>query len=234
VRAAGRSIRVAPWPADGRTAQLSLVPGDLAPTGATLRVALQEIAEAGYRAAVTAALGSAERAAFTDAGFEPLAWLHLLDRDLHELPDLPPDAPELRRVHRTDWTTVADLDARAFPTFWHLGVAGITEARHATPSNRVRVAVTADGAIGGYAVFGRSGTRGFLQRLAVDPEIQGRGYGTTLVIDGLRWMHARGATSILVNTQVDNRRALDLYHRLGFRLQTERLAVLGRALGGAA
>jgi ribosomal protein S18 acetylase RimI-like enzyme len=225
---------VAPWPADGRTAQLTLVPGVPAPTRDTLRAALLEAAAAGYASAVTAALGSAERPPFTEAGFRPWAWLHLLERDLGDLPAAPADPPELRRVRRGDWGTVAALDSRAFPPFWHLGQAGIAEARHATPSNRVRVALTPSGAVGGYAISGRSGLRGFLQRLAVDPDIQGRGTGTALALDGLRWMQSRGATSVLVNTQVDNDRALALYRRLGFRLLDEQLAVLGRDLGGVA
>jgi len=234
LRTANRSLRVAPWPADGRTAQLTIVPGVVAPTRATLRAALVEAAAAGYASAVTSALGSAERPPFTEAGFEPLAWLHLLERSLHDLPSAPAGPPELRRVRRGDWGTVAALDSRAFPVFWHLGQAGIAEARHATPSSRVRVAIVAPGVVAGYAVSGRSGGRGFLQRLAVDPEAQGRGIGTALALDGLRWMQARGAASVLVNTQVDNERALRLYRRLGFRLLDERLAVLGRDLGGVA
>jgi ribosomal protein S18 acetylase RimI-like enzyme len=225
---------MAPWPADGRTAQLTMVPGVLAPTRATLRATLQEAAAAGYAAAVTAALGPAERPPFTEAGFEPLAWLHLLERDLRDVPPLPDDGPELRRVRRSDWATVTAVDCRAFPPFWHLGQVGIAEARHATPSNRVRVAITDAGAISGYAVCGRSGARGFLQRLAVDPDVQRHGIGTALAIDGLHWMQSRGSTSALVNTQVDNERALALYRRLGFRLLDEQLAVLGRDLGGVA
>jgi mycothiol synthase len=83
-------------------------------------------------------------------------------------------------------------------------------------------------------VSGRSGGRGFLQRLAVDPDVQTRGIGTALALDGMRWMQSRGATTVLVNTQVDNDRALGLYRRLGFHLLDERLAVLGRDLGGVA
>jgi len=234
IRAGGRTVRITPWPADGRTAQLTVMAGGPASNRAALETVLAEVARAGYVAVVTAALGPSERPPFTDAGFQPLAWLNLLDHDLRDLPLPAPNRPELRRARRSDWPTVVELDGRAFPTFWHLGSEGIEEARHATPSNRVRVAIRPGGGIGGYAIFGRSGDRGFLQRLAVDPGAQRQGLATALVLDGLRWLRSRGATSALVNTQTDNERALALYRRLGFRLQIERLAVLGRRLGGPA
>jgi mycothiol synthase len=228
LRAGGRAVRVVPWPADHATAQLTQLPGALAPSSSSLRLVLDQVAEAGYDAAVTGALGPGEREPFTDAGFAPLAWLHLLERPLDELPAPPRPAPPLRRVRRSDWPRVEAVDAAAFPPFWQLGVDGIIDARAATPANRMRVALGADGRVMGYAVFGRSGRRGFVQRLAVDPAAQGHGLGTMLVVDGLRWLRARGADSALVNTQIDNDRALALYQRIGFRLLDDRLAVLGR------
>jgi ribosomal protein S18 acetylase RimI-like enzyme len=231
LRVGGRAVRVAPWPADHATAQLTQLPGALAPSGSSLRLVLDQVAQAGYAAAVTGALGPGERGAFTEAGFSPLAWLYLLERPLDDLPVAPPAAPPLRRVRRNDWPRVAAVDAAAFPPFWQLGLDGIADARAATPSSRMRVALDATSAVVGYAVFGRSGRRGFVQRVAVDPGAQGHGAGTMLVIDGLRWLRARGADSALVNTQIDNDRALALYQRLGFRLLDDRLAVLGRPVG---
>ena len=228
LRAGARAVRVAPWPADEHTAQLTALPGEPAPTSTVLRAALQEAAAVGYVSAITGALGASERPPFAAAGFEPMAWLHLLERPLHELPALPTSPATLRRIRRADWPAVAAVDTRAFPAFWHLGADGIADARRATPSNRLRIAVGADDDVVGYAVFGRSGGRGFVQRIAVDPTVHGRGIGTTLLVDGLQWLRARGAVSALVNTQIDNERALKLYLRLGFRLLQERLAVLGR------
>ena len=86
----------------------------------------------------------------------------------------------------------------------------------------------------GYAITGRAGPRGYLQRLAVDPLLQRRGIGAALVRDGLRWLRRWGAREVLVNTQVDNRAALALYEALGFRLQADGLAVLRRDLDAAA
>ena len=83
-----------------------------------------------------------------------------------------------------------------------------------------------DGRIVGYAVTGRAGSRGYLQRLAVDPDAQGQGIGTTLVQDSFDWLRRRGARETLVNTQESNHKALALYERLGYRCQPQGLLVL--------
>jgi ribosomal protein S18 acetylase RimI-like enzyme len=194
--------------------------------------ALRDLERAGYRRVLTAALGSHERQAFLSAGFAPVAWLHLLSRTLDELPSAPPIV--LRRVRRSEWERVAEVDGQAFAPLWRLHATGIGEARRATPSNRMRVASDASDRAIGYGVAGRSGLQGYIQRVAVAPEAEGRGVGSALVVDGLRWLRARGATTALINTQFDNERALRLYLRLGFRLQDDRLAVLGTQLGTAA
>ena len=229
VRVTGTTVRLAPWPADTHTAQLTVLPGDSAPTVAVVRAALSEAAANGYRAAVTGALGETERTPFLDAGFSAQAWLHLMERSLTTVSEAP-GRIELRRIHRSEWPALAAVDASAFAPFWRLGIEGIVDARRATPSNRLRVATATDDTVVGYAVFGRSGGRGFVQRIAVDPRVHGRGIGTTLLLDGLRWLADRGALTALVNTQIGNDRALQLYRRMGFTLLDERLAVLGRSL----
>ena len=137
------------------------------------------------------------------------------------------------------------IDAAAFSPFWRLDDAGLEEALTATPASRFRVAVDrhaggadaatddelVDGdAILGYAICGRAGRRGFVQRLAVDPARHGSGVGRALVLDGLGWLRRRGVDRVVVNTQEANRRALELYERLGFRRQPGGLAVLKKHL----
>ncbi len=90
------------------------------------------------------------------------------------------------------------------------------------------------GGIVGYAVCGRAGHRGYVQRLAVTPRCQGRGVGAALLADGLRWLRRWGARDALVNTQEDNRRSLRLYQRTGFVLQADGLSVLELSLDDAA
>ena len=86
--------------------------------------------------------------------------------------------------------------------------------------------------VAGYAVTGRSGNRGFLQRLAVEPRLQGRGLGRLLVLDALGWLGRRRVERVVVNTQLDNGRALELYEGLGFRREPVGLSVLAVGLDG--
>ena len=100
---------------------------------------------------------------------------------------------------------VLELDHRSFDGFWRLDADGLTNAIEATPSSRFRVAEGADRLLA-YAVTGRAGQHGYLQRLAVDPSVRREGYGRAIVLDGLRWLRRHGATQALVNTQCDNAR----------------------------
>ena len=226
-------LRIAPWRGDATTAHLT--PGRSRPTPASIARALDELASGPYGVALTAALPLAEQRPFLDAGFEVHERLHLLVRALDDLPV--PDRPpiELRRGHHSDRPRILVIDAAAFPPFWQLDAAGLVDALAATPSARLRVALGADatGPIAGYAITGRAGPRGYLQRLAVDPPDQGRGIGAGLVLDGLRWLRRWGAKEVMVNTQEGNAAAVHVYESLGFRLQPDGLAVLRRALGEA-
>ncbi len=97
----------------------------------------------------------------------------------------------------------------------------------ATPVRRLRVAE--DGETPGviaYALTGRAGTSGYLQRLAVTPSHQGRGIGRALALDSLHWLRRHRAERALVNTQVTNDRAFGLYVSLGFVPDPHGLAVL--------
>jgi ribosomal protein S18 acetylase RimI-like enzyme len=117
------------------------------------------------------------------------------------------------------------VDRAAFEPFWRFDVEALREARRATPRHRYRVITNADG-VQGYAVTGLAGQRGYLQRLAVDPDSEGRGLGRTLVDDSFGWLRRRHATQIMVNTQERNQRALALYRDVGFEPEPSGLVVL--------
>ena len=94
-----------------------------------------------------------------------------------------------------------------FPPFWRADPRRAARRRGATPPCPFPVG-GADGAIAGYAVTGRRGVRGYMQRLAVHTAHEGHGLGAALVLDGLRWLHKRKVQQAVVNTQSGNERAL--------------------------
>ncbi len=219
--------RAGPWRGDRQVAYLNPIADAPVPSAAFVRRCLDVLASRGYRRVVTGALSPAESSGFLAAGFEISEQLHLLSHTLLGIPD-PPPGVSLRRAARADEVAVLDVDHRAFPPFWRLDPGGLADAIAATPQTRYRVAV--QGIVVGYAITGRAGRRGYVQRLAVDPAHGGRGIGTALVVDGLRWLKRWRVEHAVVNTQLDNGRALALYERLGFRRQPLGLSVLSAGL----
>jgi GNAT superfamily N-acetyltransferase len=214
-------LRVAPWHGDESTSQL-------VPYQAGL-LSVQEIAQitsdlhdSGVRRVLTPALAPGDGASFLAAGFVVHERLHLLRRDLRR-PLPPSERPGTRRARRSDLDDVLRVDHAAFEPFWQLGGDGINEAVAATPQSRFRVIGRP---VRGYVICGCATRRGYIQRLAVDPDRQGDGLGRRLLNDALSWLVRRRATSVLVNTQVGNDRALALYENLGFDLQPDGLSVL--------
>ncbi len=221
-------LRVGPWRGDASIAQVIPAPGKPFDVPAVLEL-LDRIADQGYSSVITPALSDVEQQPFIDAGFDVTERLHLLRRSLIDRFDPPPRAIVQRRGRRRDRERVLEVDAAAFTPFWRFDERGLLDARSATPSSRFRVA-TEDRRVVGYAVTGRAAGIAYLQRLAVDPAHHGRGIGSALVLDALRWARSHHGASILVNTQESNDAAVALYERLGFVREPVGLAVLQRVL----
>lgn len=225
-------LRVGPWRGDPHTAYLNPVPGAPLPSADFIRRCLRTLTGQGYGRVVTGALSPSEQSSFRAAGFVVTEHLHLLSHDLRDIPGVEVPDGLLRRSSRRDRDGVLALDHLAFEPFWRLDDAGLDEAIAATPHTRFRVAVGETGDVIGYAITGRAGRRGYLQRLAVHPDVQRQGLGTVLVADALRWLRRWRADRAMVNTQLANERALSLYERAGFRREAAGLSVLGRELDG--
>ena len=198
------------WPGDpsGRTA--------LVRTANRAPADLKELRAAGFQHARTGALAEGEGTPLLRTGWKIAAHLHLLRHDLGRLPpEHPRDGPRLRRAGESDLEAAAALDDASFPLDWRLGRDGLADALRATPQSRFRLARETGQAVG-YAICGRAGRDGYVQRLAVAASSRGRGLGRALTLDGLRWLKRWRATSASVNTYVGNDAALRLYQSLGF------------------
>jgi ribosomal protein S18 acetylase RimI-like enzyme len=222
--------RTGRWRGAEGVAFISPEPDAPLPSAEFLRRCLDTLAARGYRRVVTGALSPLEQTGFLAAGFRVQERLHLLGRDLTgELPPIPAGHP-LRRVGRRRRTDVLAVDRAAFPLFWQFDSGGLEDALRATPAVRFRAAMSPGGAVAGYAICGQAGSRGYVQRLAVDPGRQRSGTGRRLLLDGLTWMRRKGVSRTLVNTQVGNEAALTLYLQIGFQEQPVGLSVLSAGL----
>jgi ribosomal protein S18 acetylase RimI-like enzyme len=196
-----------------------------------IRYCLERLAPIGG-SVTSPALGFDEVDGFVGAGFRTRADLHLLVHDLSPVPARPTNVDVItRKGAAPDLDAVLAVDRAAFAPIWYFDEIGILGAFNATPSVRYRVALDGHGSIVAYAITGRAGRRGYLQRLAVSPEHQGRGIARLLIADGLSWCRRWRVQRVAVNTQHGNIRALDLYRRLGFVDVPAGLRVMEHRLG---
>jgi ribosomal protein S18 acetylase RimI-like enzyme len=221
----GGWARLGPWRGDGRTAFLS-VGAQRPPDADLIARALRILTSEGYAAVITNALSPGDALPFVDAGFTVRQRLHLL---AHDMADLPSASRPTRRAHRPDRAAVLAVDGEAFDAFWHFDDTGLDDALRATPTSRFRVGVD-DGHVRAYGISGRAGSQGYLQRVAVHPQARRLGFGASIVADGLHWLRRHGVDRTLVNTQLGNRAALDLYQSCGFGELPFGLCVMGRSL----
>jgi GNAT superfamily N-acetyltransferase len=223
----GQRYRYGAWHAEDGTAFLAPEHTAGPPSAAVLRRLLDQLSDLGFAAVVTSALNESVTPTFLSVGFQRIDELAVLRHDLATIVDAP-DVDHHRGTTK-DRTAVLELDALAFQPAWRLDGVGLDDAIHATRAARWRV-VDAPHTVGNaaiaYAVSGRSGRAGFLQRLAVHPEHLRHGLGRALVADCLKWNRRWASRSVLVNTQKSNEAALALYRDCGFERTQPDLHVL--------
>lgn len=240
----GTSCRVRPWAQGSTVAQMVLYDQRRVPTPQDVSRWLVAIAERGYTVVRTGALNESQVGSLEPHGFERRQLLALLEHpepgratcpDRGRTPPSPAPSttpspvPSLRRLATSEHDEAAAVDRAAFHEPWALDARAIADVRSATRRHRARCALDDTGLIA-YAVSGRDGRLGFLQRLAVRPDRQGRGVGRALVLDSLRWAARWRCDRVLVNTDVANEPALGLYRQLGFVRLPSVLSVLERRL----
>ena len=154
------------------------------------------------------------------AGYEVAEPLALFEHDLRHLAR--PQTPVEKSATLEELNL---LDREAFPMRWRIGLLGLRESLEATPRHVIYTIRDQTG-LAGFAIAGVGLGIGYLQRLAVSPQAQGRGVGGSLVAAALLWARRHGAASLLVNTQQSNDRARALYLRNGFHPARDGLVIM--------
>lgn len=225
IRSGWRAVRVIPPEHCERPATIGMVADRGAPDAALVRRAVAVCRDLGVCAAITQALRPPDQPPFLAAGgrvIQELDLLHLSNPVPRRWWSAGGDVSVQR--HSPD-RSIADLDYLAFGPFWHFDTVALRDALVATQSSRLRAISLGEQPIG-YLISGTSQTRGFIQRLAVHPDHEGRGYASAMLADALGWMGRAGVDSVSINTQGDNERARLLYERHGFVRQAEQLTVI--------
>lgn len=225
LRGGGTSCRVQRWSYQPHTAQLVMYQQHRLPSLADLHRWAEELRDSGFTHMRTTALATTAAVRVESAGFHMIQDLVLLE---HRAPrEAPAPAATSHRLLIAQHAAASQVDRAAFGPDWALEPGAVGEVCAATPRHRGR---GAGSPLTAYAISGRDGKQGFLQRLAVAPTAQRQGLGRALVLDSLQWLGRWRVQQVLVNTPIDNAPALHLYETLGFRRLSERLRVYERAL----
>jgi ribosomal protein S18 acetylase RimI-like enzyme len=128
----------------------------------------------------------------------------------------------IREMHPDDLTEVAELDAAAFKPLWQNPLNALERALPQATS--ATVAEDAWGVVG-YQISTANPFGAHLARLAVRPDAQRQGLGSSLLIDLFHRLNEKGMARLTVNTQSDNFASLALYEKLGFTETGEKFPV---------
>jgi len=134
------------------------------------------------------------------------------------------DGVALRPCRPDDLAVLAHLDAHTFTPLWHFGESGLQELLF---TSRLQVATVNENVVG-YTAISYSNDNAHLARLAVHPQWQGQGFGHILLRDALADAKGQGIHTVMLNTQVHNQRAQQLYRAYGFRPTGQIVPVLAK------
>jgi ribosomal-protein-alanine N-acetyltransferase len=163
------------------------------------------------------------------SGFSTRQQLVMLEKNDGEIsaPAVHGPGISVRPMLTRDLEIVSEVDAAAFAPLWQNSRSDLSRAH-----SMAYLAAVAElgGRVVGYHISTRNSIGIHLARLAVLPELQGRGIGHALLNDLLLQAERRNIHRFTVNTQSDNAASLTIYRKLGFIEQVERYPVYRQQL----
>jgi ribosomal protein S18 acetylase RimI-like enzyme len=167
------------------------------------------------------------RPLLAEAGFHETNAVVFFEWRGGDLAPQPTGPGRVRSLRPADLPEVVQVDGRAFAPLWRNSLDSLSAA---LSQAIVATGVEVDGRLAAYQLTTASPFGAHLARLAVDPDFQRMGLGTTLVIDLIQQLGRRGFDTVTLNTQADNLRSQDLYRGLGFRETGQRYPVFETTL----
>jgi [ribosomal protein S18]-alanine N-acetyltransferase len=210
-------LRDSEWP-ERRTALLEGLLGSLRARGCRLVLVGEKEAERSVQP-------------FVALGFEPVE-----DIVYYRKPDANAASSTsrltLRPLRSEDIPELVELERRVFPWLWWYGDAEwyLISLLAGVETN---LAYLGDRLIG-YETHTVNGYHGHLDRLGVDPAMQGQHLGEEMLLRATRRIHDLGARDVGLSTQRSNLRARRLYEKHGFRISSHSLRYYGYVLDPAA
>jgi ribosomal protein S18 acetylase RimI-like enzyme len=167
------------------------------------------------------------REPFERHGFALVSLLRSYDKFDFSIP-LPGNPHVLVRPFTTrDIVGILAVEQGAFEQLWRHDAASFLDVARHYPY--FVVAEDETGIVGYQFNTLESGT-GYLVRIAVHPRAFGRGIGTRLMAEAVRYFAANAVRKMALNTEEQNTRAHALYERFGFVRVAPRGFVLGREI----
>ncbi len=133
----------------------------------------------------------------------------------------------IRPMTLDDIDKVTQIDSDSFSPLWQISNEYLRIAYY-----QANIATVAEfeGKVSGFQISTATSVGGHLARLAVSPNLQGRGIAYALLHDLVHQFKRRGALSITVNTQENNLASLSLYKKAGFVFTGEKYPVYELAI----
>lgn len=203
-----------------------------------LRAFVYRSAELNFELAIVAEYSERRRESYyAAAGLEPIE--DIIVYELGRLPDAT-EAIAQRPDVNIEVVNVYDpqqrsqllrLDHRAFPWLWW-NTAGEFENYAAVPGVEIVMVRLDGGPPVGYIGTTSLGSWGHLDRIAVDPDFQGQGFGRWLLDLSIERLKSNGARRVALSTQASNVVSRALYESVGFRRsRAHDYRIYGRRVG---
>lgn len=118
-------------------------------------------------------------------------------------------------MRRRHLKRVLEIEDRVYPRPWTHRTF-VSEINHMRAGSRYYLVAYVDDQLVGYGGLMFNDNDAHVSNIAVDPEWQGRGVATEMLLDLARLSHDRGCSAMTLEVRDTNTAAQNLYRRFGF------------------